>query len=237
MDGAVDGKESIKRSRVAGLMAPITSRSRSRSRHSTVTDKGQMGASSDALTKEASHIAPLVPGMAEATVIAPERKASPLPSLLNDADSAGRTAPGIVVSANPDSPPTVIPATDGSTARPTKGGIAYPFSLKVGGSDGRNASTLTLESMNITTPPALEELQQEKGLGCFSTAQTDEDRAVKERPVVERFFTAAPSAELSDDSQARNASGDIGRNQRPPVERFETAQEDLNTLNDTAEKA
>jgi hypothetical protein len=191
-------------------------------------------------------MAPPVPGLAEATRIAPERKASPLPSPTSEM-SPQFSAPGVVTSDHPDSPATLIPATDGSSTRPTKGGIAYPFSLKVDGVAGKgsNASMLTLDSVGITTPPAVDVPQSEKELGAIDpvlNAAKDEDvvnvPALAERPAAERFFTAGTGAGLfspgtgaglfSDGVQAEKEETE--KVERPPVERFETAHEDLSTL-------
>jgi len=44
---------------------------------------------------------------------------------------------------------TVVPPTDTNTTRPFRGGIAYPFSLRVKGQEGEvNASTVTLQSVD-----------------------------------------------------------------------------------------
>jgi hypothetical protein len=210
-----------------------------------VTDRGQANTSFENL----SHMAPSIPGVAEATRIAPERKASPLPSPtseLNDPDSRTFSAPGIVTSDHPQSPATLIPATDGSSTRPTKGGIAYPFSLKVDGvaGVGSNASMLTLDSVGITTPPAVDVPQSEKELGAIDPVleqakqeTTIDVPEVAERPAAERFFTAGTGAGLftgtgaglfSDGVQPDKAETETV--ERPPVERFETAHEDLSTL-------
>lgn len=270
-DEVADGRPlSNERSRASKLAAPLAmSRSRSRSRHSAVTDKGQAAASLDDLSK----LAPPVPGFADATRIAPERDASQLPSPVSDTNST-KSPPGIVISDNPQSPATLIPPTDGSSTRPTKGGVAYPFSLKVDGVDGKdvNASMLTLQSMTVTTPTA-ERSDTELGvLTSTSPAQTPttnttetmvikptfldytharaplnegakeepgimHDISEKGRPGVDRFYTAAPGAGLSSSSLKQEEVETIGKVERPPVERFETAQEDLNTLAGADEKA
>jgi hypothetical protein len=107
-DGAADSKP--KRGRTMGLSAPGMKLSRSHSRHSAVTDKGQVEVPMEDLSKIVS--AP--PGLAEATVLAPERSASPLPSPRSELNNP---PPGIVVSDNPMSPDTLIPATDTLSTR------------------------------------------------------------------------------------------------------------------------
>jgi len=165
-DGTTESKPT--RSRANNLTAPAVKRSRSHSRHSAVTDKGQTGLPMDDLSK----IDLPTPGLADATTLAPERSASPLPSPTSELSSPGvgvGIPPNIIVSDNPDNSSTIIPETDTLTTRPTAGGIAYPFSLKVDGPDGRdvNASTLTLASVNVTTPPAVEGEEGEKQLGSM----------------------------------------------------------------------
>jgi len=195
-----------------------------------VTDKGQ------ALDDIAP---PPSAGLAEATQIAPERKASPLPSPTSELSSPGFASPGIVVSDHPQSPATLIPATDGSSTRPTKGGIAYPFSLKVDGVDGgANASMLTLQSLGIKTPDAVDMPQVEKQLGATSTFTSLEKDAVSgaeegQRPGVERFYTAAPGVVAGAGLFSSGVHPDVvgaKEVERPVVERFETAQEDLNMV-------
>lgn len=221
-DGGSNGNTAdATRSGTETLTATIATRARSHSRHSVVTDKGQANASLGNLTKQLSNIAPPVPGLADATVIAPERKASPLAS------------PGIVVSDDPQSPATLIPATDGSSTRPTKGGIAYPFSLKVDGVAGMssNASMVTLDSVNITTPPAVDVPQSEKELGSIpAVTEATKELETTERPTTERFYTAGAGAGLFSSGAPLENVEAAEKIERPPVERFETAQEDLNTL-------
>ncbi|KAF1999239.1 alpha/beta-hydrolase [Amniculicola lignicola CBS 123094] len=156
--------------------------SRSRSRHSGVTDKGQIAQSME----ELEHLAPPHPGFADATRIAPERLSSPLPSPGLEPE---RNVPGIEVEgiegSRPQSPQTLIPESDTGSTRPTRGGVAYPFRLKV---DGRevNASTATLHSLHSVM---VEEEEEEKGKEKVVDGQVDIVGA-RERPGVERFVTA-----------------------------------------------
>jgi len=221
-DGTTESKPT--RSRANNLTAPSVKRSRSHSRHSAVTDKGQTGLPLDDLSK----IDLPTPGLADATTLAPERSASPLPSPVSELSSPGiGIPPNIIVSDNPDNSSTIIPETDTLTTRPTAGGIAYPFSLKVDGPDGRdvNASTLTLASVNITTPPAVDGNVdgEEKQLGgMVPGGESVNERVLKEeRPGVERFFTAGAGAGLFSDGVTEE------KVERPGVERFETANDGL----------
>ncbi|KAH4606154.1 hypothetical protein HBI24_073680 [Parastagonospora nodorum] len=227
-DGAVDAKSatSPKRSRGTTLAALRPSRTRSHSRHSAVTDKGQANTS----LEKVSSIAPPAP-LAEATQIAPERRASPLPSPTGELDSPENLpslGPGIVISDHPESPATLIPATDGSSTRPTKGGIAYPFSLSVAGQHA-NASMLTLDSVGIATPPAVDVPHSEKELSAIDPV-VEPSKESGDRPTPERFYTAAPGAGLfSSGAEPEEVEG-AQKVDRPPVERFQTAQEDLGLL-------
>lgn len=222
--------------RTQGRSLKPSSRSRSRSHHSAVTDKGQAPAttaSSLENMKVLSHLAPPVPGFAEATQCAPERKASPLPSPQAETNSLNLTptTPGLLLddTSRPQSPPTLIPDTDGLSTRPTRGGIAYPFTLKVDG-EGRdvNASTVTLQSVHVGTP--LQEIRPAGDVNEKSEAVSppqDNNFDEKERPVVERFVTAQ-IGDLGLGSVENEKEKE--KEERPGVERFETAQEDLSTL-------
>ncbi|KAH8711910.1 hypothetical protein GQ44DRAFT_776454 [Phaeosphaeriaceae sp. PMI808] len=228
-DGATDSKRADKsKSSRSNLAAPRKTRSRAHSHTSAVTDRGQVRASVESLI-------PLpIPGLAEATRIAPERKASQLPSPPNGPNTLPTpTTAGIVISDHPQSPATLIPATDGSSTRPTKGGIAYPFSLKVDsiGIHGNeaNASTLTLQSIHISTPPAVDaEPTDKEELGTPTLESASEEEV--ERPSVERFYTAAPGAGLFSSGAQPDAIEGADKVERPGVERFETAVEDLSLL-------
>lgn len=200
-------------------LAPVAtgaSRSRSRSRHSTVTDRGQISPSMENLAQ----LAPPSPDLADATILAPERddsaKATPMLVLPSDGDSS-----------RPQSPPTLIPATDTLSTRPTRGGVAYPFRLKVEGEERDiNASTLTLQSMNLQSPSLVDENKEPKFEIPDTEAAGEEKNHVNgERPGVERFITAEIGALV-------NKIGDDGEEkvERPGVERFETAKEDLSAL-------
>lgn len=172
-----------------------------------------------------------MPGLADATVIAPERKASPLPSPRSEVSSAGLFTPNIVISADsdtdrPQSPETLIPATDTLTTRPIRGGVAYPFSLRVEGKDAgdANASTLTLQSVSVATPAVEEFSKEDKELGAPVDEGISNDVKEVERPGVERFVTAGVG-------ELKGVGGEgTQQPERPGVERFETAQEDLSTL-------
>ncbi|KAJ4345963.1 hypothetical protein N0V95_005828 [Ascochyta clinopodiicola] len=226
------------RSRDAGLAPIRPTRMRSRSRHSNVTDQGQATSSQDDLQKlsqEFSRIAPPSSGLAEATVIAPERKHSGLPTLSNEPVQS----PGIIISAEPTSPPTIVPETDGTSTRPSKGGIAYPFSLKVEGQSGHhaNASMVTLQSVNIMTPPAVEESKQ---LGDTAALPTLEGESNATQPASGHFSTDAPGAGLFSGQWVSATPGveqaETPALERPGVERFQTAYEDLSVLSDAGKK-
>lgn len=177
------------------------SRSRSRSHHSAVTYQNQTSSTSSP-DLALANLAPPIPGYADATVLAPERTNSAAPT------------PVIEMPRTPDgaAPDTLIPPTDTLTTRPTRGGVAYPFRLRVDGEDGRevNASTLTLESMQVSTPAAVDDdVKVELGRdGAVADAAVvtedagkDEESAGKEeggaeRPAPERFFTANDMADV-----------------------------------------
>ncbi|RMZ68676.1 acetyl-hydrolase [Pyrenophora seminiperda CCB06] len=229
-----------KRSRGIGLISPSMRRARSNSRHSAVTDRGQIVESQDPMPdQDFSKLAPPAPGLADATILAPERSASAVSSL--DSQNQDELQPTIITSDNPALPNTLIPATDTLTTRPTAGGIAYPFSLKVDGPDGKdvNASTVTLASVNIATPPATAEPQIEMLPESTEHGSVNEQVLKEERPGVERYFTAAPApapapapvpGPMTDEIEKEKKGEAEKVEERPPVERFETAQEDLITL-------
>jgi len=236
---AIDGttESAPTRSRANNLTTPGIKRSRSHSRHSAVTYKGQTGLPLDDLSKIKIDLP--TPGLADATTLAPERSASPLPSPTSTSELSQPgigmgMGPNIIVSDNPENSSTIIPETDTLTTRPTAGGIAYPFSLKVDGPDGRdvNASTLTLASLNITTPPAVDDVEEKQRGSMFPAGESsmvpggesesvNEQVLKEERPGVERFFTAGAGAGLFSDGVVDE------KVERPGVERFETANDGL----------
>lgn len=212
-DGAVDTKEIKKKSSRRNILAAHRVNClRPNSRHRPVTDQGQTGTSNDDV--------PNVVRPLSAAAVEPNEPSSQVPN--------------IIVSDNPQSPVTIIPSTDGSSTRPFKGGIAYPFSLKVDGPAGQdvNASTVTLQSMNIATPPAIDIAQGEKDLGIQSlTTDAVNKQALQEQPDVESpIITKASSISMEVPAITDE------KTERPPVERFETAKEDLSTLATTEEK-
>jgi N-methylhydantoinase B/oxoprolinase/acetone carboxylase alpha subunit len=115
-----------------------------------------------------------------------------------------------------------------------------------------NASTLTLASVNITTPPAVE---TEKQLGSMMPAMepasavasapttasapvvtsapaigsVNEQLLREGRPGVERFETAAMGAGAGLFNDGTQEKEEV-KTERPPVERFETAREDFGML-------
>jgi acetyl esterase/lipase len=223
-------RKSTKRRTSALSQTHLTTRLRSRSRHSNVTDQGQTSSNLNDLEQ----LAPPTSGMADATLIAPEREASTLPSPMSELGTPGLPTPNIRVWGDgegaddrPQSPETLIPVTDTFSTRPTRGGVAYPFRLKVDGKDGQdvNASTLTLQSVNMPTPNSENFSEEDKQL----SSREVESSAFEEpaRPGVERFVTASVGA-LKGDGADDARGGDDG--ERPGVERFETAQEDLTVL-------
>lgn len=174
-----------------------------------------------------TRLAPPTPSLAEATVLAPECQASALPSSVSELSNPDAHTPNIVVSAGadderPNSPETLIPATETLSTRPTRGGVAYPFRLKVEGKEegDANASTVTLHSLALATPREGEFEKSDVEDGDAGGNEQEE----KERPTMERFVTAAVGEVLG-------AKQD-GPVERPGVERFETAQEDLSTIKD-----
>lgn len=239
-------------------LAPIKSSSqmRSRSRHSTVTDRGQINKSEDDLEKlsrEFSRVAPPSSGLAEATMIAPERSHSGLPPQMTaPAETTGAETLGIIISDEPTSPPTVVPETDGTSTRPSKGGVAYPFSLKVDGQGHRaNASTVTLQSVQIMTPPAVEQDKQLFDDTVLTPAAVHESKQLGDAlatphiaadpilPSNKQYFDAPGAGLFSGQWQPASpaAEAETPALERPGFERFETAQEDLSTLANAEKKA
>lgn len=75
------------------------------------------------------------------------------------------------------------------------------------------------------------QLDKQPGPDIEAVARTEySDQVETERPGVEQYFTAAPGAGLFSSGVQQDQVGDAEKVERPPVERFETAQEDLNTV-------
>ena len=89
--------------------------------------------------------------------------------------------------------------------------------------------------------PTFEQAEKELGAVPVNGEQGEADVASgtdgKERPTVERFYTAAPGAGLLSSGAKPDEVEGVEKIDRPPVERFETAQEDLSTLAKSKEKA
>jgi hypothetical protein len=88
---------------------------------------------------------------------------------------------------------TVIPPSrTGTSTRPTHDGIAYPFKLKVDDGDEkivRNPSMVTLDSDDANSTSSRKSAGVDEALDRLNGVDSKEK--VKERPGVERFFTAA----------------------------------------------
>lgn len=210
------------------------SRSRSRSRRATITDQGQTGPLTS--VEQLSHLAPPDPGLAEATRIAPERQASALAVPENETPTLGIAVQKADMSRPASPPETLIPATDTLSTRPTRGGIAYPFRLKVEGGDRDvNASTVTLQSMggmegedaeksgNADLEKEAENLTEKAGEGEKGLIGDE----VAERPYPERFVTADTGelAGVGEKEKVEKSGKEQVEDARPGVERFETAME------------
>lgn len=192
-----------------------------------------------------STIPPPHPRLVEATAVAPERNTLPVPAQMSKSNSL---APGVIESDNPLSPATLIPTTDTLSTRPTKGGIAYPFSLKVDGSQGKhvNASTVTLQSLNITTPPATEVRHGNKQSDDHSprsatgtpiiTATSDREMNGSEPMTNEQHEYDDTGARSFSNRSTQHANEGIEKVERPTVERFETALEDLDIAKNTDDR-
>ncbi|KIV99306.1 uncharacterized protein PV09_08967 [Verruconis gallopava] len=163
------GPASCTSSTRGGLQAPLVNTTRPRSRSRSVMDEGQAN------------------GKPTAGVTSGEKTSNLGPNI--DAIPAGSTVIGN----------TVIPPTDTLSTRPTAGGIAYPFKLKVQEDDVKstNASMMTLDSTNMPVSPAPSELVHKNldGTVAASASTTgvttaDEAASRNERPQPERFETA-----------------------------------------------
>lgn len=96
---------------------------------------------------------------------------------------------------------------------------------------------VTLQSLGIRTPPAIDDAQAGKELAAFplaTGAPVEADGERSQRPGVERFYTAAPGvgagAGLFSSGVPPEAVAGAEKIERPGVERFETAQKDLSLL-------
>jgi hypothetical protein len=171
---------------------------------------------------------------------------------------AGMAPPGVVVQdvSRPESPATEIPVTDTLSVRPTRGGVAYPFRLKVEGDDRDvNASTLTLQSVNVESPRAngfehgsagffpggVEDSVEKETVNDIEKEEEKEKEkevdmaveagAAQERPGVDRFFTAGPGELMAkNDATSTTEAAELQKAERPGMERYETALEDLSTI-------
>ena len=176
--------------------------SRSRSHHRAVSDLGQ--ANEDEHVDENTTAAELLRRRAEAAASNADRghlspTFVPLPkSPLGPPSAQEKETPLVLAGTNVtlDSP---------TATRPKADGVAFPF--KLGRSllaDGANASTVTLKSERVATPQL--EAGEEKILGV-NGAEHDSAAVDTERPGTVRTETVEKDKE------------------RPPMERFETAQE------------
>jgi hypothetical protein len=89
---------------------------------------------------------------------------------------------------------------------------------------------LTLDSVGIMTPPAIDVSHSEKELGAIDPAVELSRDVGEQRPTAEHFYTAAPGAGLFSSGVEPDEVEGAEKVERPPVERFETAQEDLSLL-------
>ena len=158
----------------------LTSRSRTRSRSysRSVKDEGQVSTSTTALPITDTNGAPASQ--------APQDLAS---SILNP----DAIPPGATVIGN-----TIIPATETTSTRPTAGGIAYPFKLKVADAEdvrSSGASVLTLESaVRPVSPMLAPEINKEgelsNGIETPGVVGAEEKVGLERPPGPERFETA-----------------------------------------------
>jgi hypothetical protein len=229
-DGSSESKSSAgpskpipKTRRKSKLSTKALSRSRSQSRRTDVTDRGQMTPS----TEDINRLAPPIPGFAEATRIAPEREASYLQSPRSESGPISAVpTPSIAVedTSRPQSPETLIPATDTFSTRPTRGGVAYPFRLSVeGGSRDVNASTVTLASVSVGDEDTGAEASAANEPGPVKeTGSATDDRASRTSLVGEDVHAGAHSTnEPAADNQSAPTTDE--KTSRPAPERFVTA--------------
>ncbi|GME56178.1 Alpha/beta hydrolase fold-3 [Neofusicoccum parvum] len=230
----------------------ITS-ARSRSRRRTITDEGQTGSSvppSPTLTRDAfaSSVGPdgslAVPfSTAKASTSAasitatistraPEELASintattsPVASPLS---SPGAGQPSVVISehAAEGAPPTIIPASNNTSTRPTRDGIAYPFKLNVG-NHKPNPSTVTLMSFQ----ESLRESMKEGSIAGENIEKSNESEKEGKDEVedkkVETVDEGSAEGKKSEDSEKLAAENTEVKDDatRPTPERFITATE------------
>lgn len=126
-------------------------------------------------------------------------------------------------------------------------GIAYPFSLKVDGQGHRaNASTATLQSVAILTPPAVEDWERLDDADVMTPAAVHESKQLGDAlptphveadpvlPTSGQYFTNASGAGLFSGQWVPTTPAaqqlETPALERPGVERFETAYEDLSAL-------
>jgi hypothetical protein len=122
------------------------------------------------------------------------------------------------------------------STRPFRGGVAYPFSLRVE-EEGRsvNGSMVTLESVGEGIVEPIPQVEGEKEVEQGYEGKGKEKEKVEnggkekvERPEMERFVTADVGDMMS--AKTTDVRGNLHteeKMERPGVERFETAQEVL----------
>jgi hypothetical protein len=169
-----------------------------------VTDRGQADADINSFLSPQTSASPIH--------LAPPT--SPLPHAVSEISPAGssETAHKIPANGSIEPEPTIVPNSNTLSARPSRGGIAYPFKLQIEEADGRNinASTVTLNSITPSTV-------QDAGSQLENAAAT---------PVTEKDANPR-GGNISMDTREANVDSTEQRLERPTVERFETAQEYL----------
>lgn len=223
-----------------GRRNTAASRRRSHSMRRTVTDEGQSQTTTGMSEDSPDTGSDFAPGHVTASAIGPAAAAAAAgsgntdPVAAQQAANENRHGPAIVIDsahAAEGAPPTIVPASDTGSTRPTREGIAYPFKLSMG-HHRPNPSTTTLMSFasqrtegsgSGTDTESVRAKHESAGTWARSCAASVGDVADK-KGSEEDLRAEKVLTEASSEAEKR-AEEEAGLPERPAPERFVTADE------------